>query len=189
MNKKITVGVSGRHAHVSQQDLEVLFGEGYELTVLKDLSQPGQFAANERIDVVGPKGTLKVRILGPVRSRSQVELSMTDSFVLGVEGVVRNSGDVSGTPGAILRGPAGEVTIDDGIIVAARHMHLHSDDAKNFGVKDKQIVSVRTSGDRGITFANVLCRVDDSFALDFHIDTDEANAGAIKNGEEVELIV
>lgn len=189
MEKKITVGVSGRHAHVSQKDLEVLFGKGYELTVMKDLSQPGQFAANEKIEVVGPKGSLTVRILGPVRSRSQVEISMTDSFALGIPGVVRNSGDVTGTPGATLRGPVGEVVIDDGIIVAARHMHLHTDDAEFFGVKDKQIVAVRTHGDRAITFENVLCRVDDEFGLDFHIDTDEANAGAIKNGEEVELVL
>lgn len=188
MERKITVGVSGRHAHVSQADLEVLFGEGYELTVMKDLSQPGQFAANEKIEVVGPKGTLVARILGPARSRSQVEISMTDSFALGIPGVVRNSGDVVGTPGAVLRGPAGEVALEDGIIVAARHMHLHTDDAEFFGVKDKDIVSIRTSGPRSITFENVLCRVDDEFGLDFHIDTDEANAGAIKNGEVVEFV-
>lgn len=188
MEREITVGVSGRHAHVSQADLEVLFGKGYELTNMKDLSQPGQYAAEERIEVIGPKGSLVARILGPVRSRSQVEISMTDSFALGVPGVVRNSGDVAGTPGAILRGPAGEVELQDGIIVAARHMHLHTSDAERLGIKDKQIVSVKTSGDRAVTFDNVLCRVDDTFALDFHIDTDEANAGAIKNGQVVELV-
>lgn len=188
MERKITVGVSGRHAHVSQEDLEILFGKGYELNVLKDLSQPGQYAAEERIEVVGPKGKLTARILGPVRPRSQVEISMTDSFALGVPGVVRNSGDVAGSPGAILRGPAGEVEMSDGVIVAARHMHLHTDDAEYYGIEDKQIVQVKTNGDRAVVFENVLCRVDDNFGLDFHIDTDEANAGAIKNGDEVELI-
>lgn len=189
MEKRITVGVSGRHAHISQADLETLFGKGYELTVFKDLSQPGQYAAEERIEVVGPKGSFNTRILGPVRSRSQVEISMTDSFALGIKGVVRNSGDVTGTPGAILRGPAGEVKLEDGIIVAARHMHFQTLDAEYFGIEDKQVVSVRTKGDRSLIFNNVLCRVDDNFGLDFHIDTDEANAGAIKNSDEVELII
>lgn len=188
MKKELTVGVSARHIHVSQEDLEILFGEGAELSVMKDLSQPGQYAANEKLEIVGPKGKLTGRILGPVRGRSQVEISMTDSFVLGIPGVVRHSGDVFNTPGCILRGPAGEVELKDGVIVAARHIHFHTSDAEEYGVKDKDVVAVRTSGLRGVVFENILCRVHDTFALDFHLDTDEANAAAIKNGETVELI-
>lgn len=188
MKKDLTVGVSARHIHVSQSDLEVLFGSGYELTVMKDLSQPGQYAANEKLEIVGPKGKLTGRILGPVRGRSQVEISMTDSFVLGIPGVVRHSGDVFNTPGCILRGPAGEVELKDGVIVAARHIHFHTTDAQQYAVKDKDVVSVSTSGPRGVVFENVLCRVHETFALDFHLDTDEANAAAIKNGDRVELI-
>ena len=185
-----TVGVSNRHIHVSAADLETLFGPGYKLQVLKDLSQPGQFAAKECVTVVGRKGLLKdVRILGPARNLTQLEISVTDSFTLGVAPVLRDSGNVAGTPGCIILGPAGQVTIKEGVIVAARHLHLHVKDAEKFGVKDGDRISMKSTGPRGAIFTNVLCRVSDKFALDFHIDTDEANGAMIKNGETIELML
>ena len=185
---QVPVGVSNKHVHVSREDLDILFGEGYELTVMKDLSQPGQYAAEERVEVVGKKGTMVMRILGPTRKRTQVEISRSDSFGLGVEAVLRESGNTDGTPGILLRGPKGEVEIKDGVIVAARHIHFHTDDAEKFGIKNKDLVKVRAGGPRGVVFEEVICRVDPSYALDMHIDMDEANAAAINNGDLVEVI-
>ncbi|MDI9472974.1 MAG: phosphate propanoyltransferase [Tissierellia bacterium] len=182
------VGVSNRHLHIDQQSLETLFGEGYVLTKMKDLSQPGQYACDEKVEVIGPKGSLLVRILGPVRSSTQVEISISDSFALGVPAVVRNSGDIEGSPGAVLKGPKGEVEISQGVIVAARHMHLHTSDAQKMGIADKDFVKVRSGGVRPVVFEDVLCRVHDDFALDIHLDMDEANAAAIKNGQLLEII-
>lgn len=188
-NKMVPVGLSNKHIHLSQEHLEILFGAGFELTKMKDLSQPGQFAANEKVDVVGPKGTLKgVRVLGPVRKETQIEISLTDSFVLGVNPPVRDSGDLIDSPGAKIVGPNGEVTIDKGIIAAARHIHMHTTDAENFGVADKDVVSVKTEGKRGLIFDNVLVRVSKDYALEMHVDIDEGNAAALKNGSMVELI-
>ena len=189
MEKTLPVGLSNKHIHVSQKDLDVLFGEGYELTKFKDLSQPGQYACEEKVDVVGSKGTLKgVRILGPVRSNTQFELSVSDAFALGVKPMVRNSGDIVDTPGAKLVGPKGEVEIDKGIIVAARHIHMHTSDAEKFGVKDNDIVNVRVKGPRGLTFENVLVRAHKDFALEMHVDIEEGNACGLRNGDLVELI-
>lgn len=186
---KVPVGVSNRHIHVTQSDLETLFGKGYSLKEMKALSQPGQFAAEECVIIAGPKGSIeKVRILGPVRPETQVEISMTDSFKLGVKGLVKNSGDISGTPGCIVIGPKGTVILDKGVIVAARHMHMSSSEASQMGLKDLDMVSVKTSGSRSVTFNNVLVRVSDKFALDFHIDTDEANGAGLKNGDMVEIV-
>lgn len=185
---KINVGVSNRHVHLSQEHIEILFGEGSELTVMKDLSQPGQYAAEERVELVGPKKTLVARILGPARSRSQVEVSRSDTFTLGVPAVVRNSGDVAGTPGILIRGPKGEVKLEDGVIVANRHIHLHTSDAEAMGIVDKQIVSVKANTNRPVVFEEVLCRVHETFAKDFHIDMDEANAAALNNGDLVDII-
>jgi len=187
-NPHAPVGVSNRHLHIDQKTLDTLFGEGYVLTNMKDLSQPGQYACEEKVEVVGPKGSLTMRILGPVRSRTQVEISISDSFTLGVPAMIRNSGNIEGTPGAILRGPKGEVEISEGVIVAARHVHLHTSDAERFGIRDKDIVKLCSNGDRAVVFENVLCRVHDEFALDIHLDLDEANAAAIKNGQEMEII-
>lgn len=185
----VPVGLSNRHLHVSQEHLEILFGKGFELTKMKDLSQPGQYAANEKVDVVGPKGTLKgVRILGPVRKETQVEISLTDGFALGVTPPVRDSGDLADSPGAKIVGPNGEVQLDKGIIAAARHIHMHTSDAEEFGVADKQIVSVRVGGKRGLVFDNVLVRVHKEYALDMHVDVDEGNAANLKNGTMVEVI-
>lgn len=186
---QMPVGVSNRHIHVTQEHLEVLFGKGYALKEMKALSQPGQYAAEECLIIAGPKGSIeKVRILGPVRPDTQVEISMTDSFRLGVKGVVKNSGDIAGTPGCVLIGPKGSVVLDKGVIVAARHMHVSASEAATMGLKDMDVVSVKSKGERGVTFNNVLVRVSDKFALDFHIDTDEANGAGIRNGDLVEIV-
>lgn len=185
----IPVGLSNRHVHLSQEHISILFGEGYELTKFKDLSQPGQYACNEKVDVVGPKGTLKgVRVLGPARSKTQVEISITDGFVLGVNPPVRDSGDLAGSPGAKIVGPKGEVELTEGVIAAARHIHMHTSDAEKFGVKDKEIVKVRVEGKRGLVFENVLARVNPNYALEFHVDIDEGNAAGLKNGDKVEIV-
>lgn len=182
---EVPIGVSARHIHLAPEHIEALFGPGYELKPMKPLSQPGQFAAEETVAVVGPKGKFdKVRILGPARGNTQLEISRTDAFALGIDAPVRPSGSIDGTPGIRIVGPKGEVTVERGVIVAARHIHLHTDDAKRMNIADQQIVSVRTEGERGVTFANVICRVSDQFALDMHIDTDEANAAGIKNGDK-----
>ena len=189
MKTKLPIALSNRHIHLSQKDLDILFGEGYELTKIKDLSQPGQYACDEKVDVVGPKGTIKgVRILGPVRSKTQFEISISDAFTLRVDAVLRNSGDISGTPGAKIIGPKGEVEISQGIIVAARHIHMHTSDAVEYGVVDKDVVSIKVGGERGLVFDNVLVRVADNYALEMHVDIEEGNAAGIKNGDLVELI-
>jgi putative phosphotransacetylase len=188
--KKILVETSARHVHVTQQDLEALFGAGHELTVKSWLSQPGQFASEEQVDVVGPKNTLKrVRILGPVRSATQVELSLTDARSIGVTAPVRESGDVAGSGACKLVGPAGEVEVAEGVIAAKRHIHMTPADAEEFGVKDKDVVSVKvdTNG-RALVFGDVVVRVSEKFSLAMHIDTDESNAACAVNGTMGELI-
>ncbi|REE94501.1 putative phosphotransacetylase [Paenibacillus taihuensis] len=187
--KMVPVGVSARHIHLSKEHVEALFGQGAELTVFKDLSQPGQFAANETVEVVGPKGNFaKVRILGPARKRTQLEVSRTDAFQLGINPPVRESGDIAGSAGITIKGPAGEVTIDEGVIVAARHIHFHTSDAERWGIADKQRLTVRLQGERGLVFENVVARVSPDFALDMHMDTDEANAAGAKTGDQAEII-
>jgi len=182
---EVPIGVSARHIHLSPEHIEQLFGAGYELNVLKPLSQPGQYAAEETVAVHGPKGSFgKVRILGPARGATQLEISRTDAFALGIDAPVRLSGNIEGTPGIRIVGPQGEVTIEQGVIVAARHIHLHTSDAERMNIQDKQIVSVKTEGERGVIFSNVVCRVSDQFQLDMHIDTDEANAAGVKNGDK-----
>jgi putative phosphotransacetylase len=189
MNNIIPVGVSNRHIHLSQKDVEALFGPGYTLTVLKWLSQPGEFAAQETVTIVGPKNEIRnVRILGPARSQTQVEISRSDSFVLGVKVPLRMSGDLKGTPGIKIVGPKGEITIDEGVIVAQRHIHMTPADARRFGVADREVVQVKTTGERSLVFGEVIVRVKESYALDFHIDTDEANAAGLKTGDTVELV-
>lgn len=187
--KQVPVGVSARHIHLSEEHVAILFGEGYELTEAKPLSQPGQYAANETVAVVGTKGTFpKVRILGPVRKQTQLEVSRTDAFALGVNPPVRESGNIAGSAGITLKGPAGEVVIEEGVIVAARHIHFHTSDAERWGIADKQELKVRYGGDRGVVFEHVIARVSPDFALDMHIDTDEANAAGVKNGDLAEII-
>ncbi|GAA0071441.1 phosphate propanoyltransferase [Clostridium sardiniense] len=185
---KIPVGVSNRHVHVSQEDLEVLFGNRYSLTKKSDLKQPGQFATNETVTVRGPKGEFeKVRILGPVREKSQVEISLTDSFRLGVKAPIKESGHLENTPGVELIGPKGKMKIEQGTIVALRHIHMTPEYAEKIGVKDKEIVEVETLGEREGILGNVLVRISDKFSLEMHIDIDEANACALKNNDFVIL--
>ncbi len=178
MANKVLVETSARHVHLSAEHIEVLFGKGATLTHKKDLSQPGQFACEERVKLVGPKKEIaNVIILGPARPATQVEVSFTDARTLGVNAPVRESGDVAGSAGCKLVGPAGEVEIAEGVIVAKRHIHLTPDDAAKFGVEDKEIVSVKVeSADRTTIFGDVVCRVSPKFAAAMHIDTDEANA-------------
>lgn len=181
-NNQVTVEISARHIHLSPKDLETLFGEGYELTVKKMLSQPGQFACEERITVVGPKRELAgVSILGPVRKDTQVELSLTDARSIGVKAPVRESGDIAGSAGCKLVGPKGEIEITEGVIAAKRHIHATTADAERMGLEDKQIVKVEipTTDGRSLIFGDVVVRVSDSYALAMHIDTDESNAAAM----------
>lgn len=188
--KQIMVETSARHVHLSQEDLETLFGKGYELTVKKMLSQPGQFACEERVDVVGAKKTLpNVSILGPVRKASQIELSLTDARSIGVNAPIRESGDIEGSGACKLVGPKGEVTLEKGVIAAKRHIHMTTADAAEFDVKDKDVVSVKvdTNG-RSLVFGDVVVRVSDSFALAMHIDTDESNAACAAPGTMGEII-
>ena len=175
---KFIVETSARHVHVTQEDLEVLFGKGYELTKKKDLSQPGQFASEERVTIVGPKKSLpNVSILGPFRKANQVELSATDARSIGIVAPIRESGDVAGSGACKIVGPAGEIEISEGVIVAKRHIHLTPADAEEMGVKDKDVVWVRLDTDgRKAILGDVVCRVSDSYALAMHIDTDESNA-------------
>lgn len=190
MEKFVPVNMSNRHAHISKEHLAILFGEGHELTKMKDLSQPGQFACDEKIDVVGPKSTLKgVRILGPVRPETQIEISVFDARTLGVDAVVRASGSINETPGCTIVGPKGQVTLEKGVIVASRHIHMHTEDAPKYGVNDRDIVSVRVGGERSVVFENVMVRVHPDFALDMHIDIEEGNAAGIQNGALGEVIL
>ena len=188
--KKVIVETSARHVHVSEKDLETLFGKGYKLTPKKELSQPGQFACEERVLLRGPKNEMKgVSILGPCRKETQVEVSLTDARTLGVAAAIRESGDIEGTAGITLVGPAGELTIDKGVIAAKRHIHMTKADAAEFGLEDKQIVSVKVNTDgRSLIFGDVVCRVSDSYALAMHIDTDESNAACVKPGTMGEII-
>jgi putative phosphotransacetylase len=188
-SKKVPVGVSARHIHLSLEHVELLFGKGAALTELKPLSQPKQYAAHEMVAVHGPKGSFaKVRILGPSRKLTQLEISRTDAFSLGINPPVRESGYIEGTPGIRIVGPAGEVTLDQGVIVAARHIHFHTTDAERWGIKDKQMLKVRILGERGVVFEQVLARVSDQYALDMHIDTDEGNAAGVTPGTFGEII-
>jgi len=194
MPPTIPVGVSNRHFHLSQADVEKLFGTGYQLTKLRGISQKGQFAAHETVDVIGPKGRLeRVRVVGPARGQTQLEISRTDAVTLGINPPVRYSGDLKGSAGARLLGPKGEIVLHEGVIIPQRHIHMSPTDAKKFGVKDRDRVIVAPlpqmlpagSEDRSVIFDNVLIRVDPSFVLDFHLDTDEANAAGLSNGDKV----
>ena len=178
MEKTVMVETSARHVHVTEETLEILFGKGYQLTKKKDLSQPGQFACEERVQVIGPKNSFPaVSILGPTRPADQVELSASDARSIGVAAPVRESGDIAGSGACKLVGPKGEVELKEGVIVAKRHIHMTPEDAENYGVKDKQVVSVKIdSPERSLVFGDVVVRVSPKFKLAMHIDTDESNA-------------
>lgn len=172
----IPVGISNRHIHLSQADVNTLFGEGYSLTRTKDLSQPGQYACKETLTICGPKGAIEnVRILGPERRESQVEILRTDCFKLGLKAPVKLSGELQGTPGITLVGPKGSVLLSQGVIVAQRHIHMSLEDAQRFGVRDGELVTIQINGLRGGTYANVAIRANNTSQLECHIDTDEAN--------------
>lgn len=189
MKPMVPVGLSNRHVHLSQDDVDVLFGKGHQLQQVKALAQPGQFACEEKVDLVGPKNTIKgVRVLGPVRNSSQVEISISDGFALGVKAPIRPSGQHEDTPGIKLVGPKGEVELEKGVIVASRHIHMSPSDANEFGVKNGEFVKIKVQGDRGLVFENVRIRVNNDFALEAHFDIEEGNAAGLKNGNLVELI-
>ena len=190
MENKVLVETSARHVHVSEATLKLLFGENAELTVKKELSQPGQYASEQRVDLVGPKKTISgVSILGPCRKSDQVEVSATDARTLGVDIAVRESGDTKGTPGIKLVGPCGEVVLEEGVIVAKRHIHATVADAEELGVKDKDIVCVKVNTpERSLVFGDVVVRVNDTYALAMHIDTDESNAAGMVPGVMGEIV-
>ena len=190
MAKPVLVETSARHVHVSRRVLDILFGEGYELTKKKDLSQPGQYACEERVQVIGAKGSFPaVSILGPTRPETQVELSAGDARSIGVKAPIRESGDVEGSGACKLVGPCGEVELDKGVIVAKRHIHMTTADAAAYGLKDKQVVSVKIESDgRSLVFGDVVVRANDSYALAMHIDTDESNAACVAPGTYGEIL-
>ena len=190
MNKPVLIETSARHVHVSRRVLDILFGEGYELTSKKDLSQPGQFACEERVQVIGPKNSFPaVSILGPVRPESQVELSAGDARSIGVKAPIRESGDLKGSAGCKLVGPKGEVELNDGVIIAKRHIHMTPEDAEKYQLEDKQIVSVKVDTDeRSLIFGDVVVRVSPKFSLAMHIDTDESNAACCVPGMMGEIL-
>ncbi len=185
---KLPIALSNRHLHLSEEDIEALFGKDYSLKKSKDLSQPGQYACEEKVDIEGPKGIIKgVRVLGPARNKTQVEISFADARTLGLKAPIRDSGDINGSPGARLIGPTGEVKIDNGIIIASRHIHMSPEDAKDFGVMDMETVLIETQGERSVIFKNVLVRVSPSFELEMHVDLEEGNAAGLSNGDMVEF--
>lgn len=187
---KVMVETSARHLHVSEKDLKILFGADAQLSHRKDLSQPGQFATNEKVEVVGPKGSLVMTILGPTRPETQVELALTDARKIGLSVPIRESGDLAGSPGCLLKGPAGEVEIPYGVIAAKRHIHFNVEEAAEAGVVDKQIVSVKVGkeGERTTIFGDVIVRVSPKYAAAMHIDTDESNAAALAGTVDGEII-
>ncbi|MDD4415056.1 MAG: phosphate propanoyltransferase [Oscillospiraceae bacterium] len=186
----IPVGISNRHIHLSQEHLEILFGKGYELTSMKELSQPGQYACNELITIVGTslRPIENVRVLGPVRSASQVEISRTDSFLLKVKPPVRESGKIGGSAPITIIGPKGIVSLKEGCIIANRHIHMSLEDGKRFGVKDNEYVTIDAIGERKTRFFDVQVRVSDQFRLEMHLDTDDANAAGLKNCSRVSIV-
>lgn len=189
MDKKILIETSARHVHVTKEHLEILFGKGATLTHKKDLSQPGQFACEERVRIEGPKRALDgVSILGPERPATQVEISLSDARSIGVAAPIRESGDVAGSAPCKIVGPAGEVEISEGVIVAKRHIHLTPADAEKFGVSDKETVMVKVDGERALVFDEVVCRVSEKFAPAMHVDTDESNAAALSGVVYGEII-
>jgi acetate kinase len=179
------VEVSAHHIHLTQEHVESLYGKGHQLTKHADLSQPGQYACKEQLAIIGPKGRIeRVRVLGPTRKFTQIEIAMTEQFKLGIHPPIRESGDIADSPGCTLEGPTGSLTVDRGVICAMRHIHMTPEDALRYGVRDKSFVRVRIGGDRELIFGDVLVRVSPSFSLAMHIDTDEANAAHVTTGAQ-----
>lgn len=189
LDKKIPIGISNRHIHLSQADINTLFGENYELTKLKDLSQEGQYAAKEVVTICGPKGAIeKIRVLGPARKESQVELSIGDCIKAGIKAEIRQSGDLKDTPGVVIVGPKGAVNLERGVIVSQRHIHMNEEDAKKQNVCDGEVVSLKIDGLRGGILNNVIVRVHKSFKLECHLDIEEANGLGLNPKSKVEIV-
>ena len=189
MGYEVKIGLSNKHVHLSQEHLDILFGKGHALTPTNALVQPGQFAAEEKVDIVGPKKTLSgIRVLGPVRKETQVELALTDARTIGIKAPVRESGKLEGTPGCKLVGPCGEVELDHGVIAALRHVHLNDAQAAEAGVKDGDWVSIKIGGERGLIFDNVLVRAGAKHEKEVHLDTDEGNAAGCGPDAVCEII-
>jgi len=187
---KVVIEGSGKHCHLTRETLDVLFGKGFELEVKKMLTQPGQFATPHKVTVVGPKRSADISIIGPCRSADQIELSLTDATALGFQGIpIRESGDVAGSPGCKLIGPAGEIEIKEGVIAAKRHVHVTPEDAEKFGLSDKQIVQVKVGGERGLIFDEVVARVHPEYATYMHVDYDELNSAAISGPNPTGIIL
>jgi propanediol utilization protein len=185
----IPVGVSNRHIHISQEDLDTLFGKGYQLTKVKDLGQPGQYACKEYVIIAGPRSAIeKVRILGPVRKETQVEVLSSDCRKLGIPAVVRQSGDMAGAPGITMVGPKGSVYRDECAIVALRHIHMSPADAEHYGIRDGQIVKIKFGGQRGGIYDKVVCRVSSTASLELHLDVEEANALCVDETSKFKII-
>ncbi len=185
----IPVGVSNHHVHLTEEHIEICFGKGYELTPIKDLTQPGQFACKETVTLCGPKGAIeKIRILGPARKESQVELLVSDNYKLGLNAPLRLSGEIKGSAPITVVGPKGSVYLEEGAIVARRHIHMMPEDARRFGVSDGETVSVRVNGERGGVMDNVIIRANNTSKLDFHIDTEEANALGLGSSDKITII-
>ncbi len=185
----LRVDASARHCHVCREDLDILYGKGYELTVYRELYQPGNYAANETVTIIGPRSRLisNLRILGPLRKQSQVELAFTDAVMLGIDAPIRLSGDIAGTPGCFLMGPKGMCELKEGVIRAAIHVHMNPEEAAYYGVKHKDLMKLRVGGDAGLTFHRVQVRVDPATRLNVHMDTDEANACGLHLTKDIEL--
>lgn len=187
---RVELGVSNKHMHLSAEHVEILFGKGHKLTPIKDLKQPGQFACQETVKLVGPKGEIsKIRILGPERPDTQIELSMTDARGIGIKPPVRESGDVKGSAGVTIVGPAGVVELKEGVIIALRHMHMTPEVAAKLGLKDKDRVDVEADGSRPVIFKDVLVRVSPNYSYEMHLDTDEANAAGVTNNDLLKVLV
>lgn len=188
MQRVIGLGVSARHIHLCQKDMEILFGLGYELHVKKSITQPGQFAAEEQVTLVTEKNMIELRVIGPLRKETQIELSMTDARAVGLTPAIRNSGDLKDSPGGKLFGKTGSLCFEQGIIIAARHIHLCLETAAKYALKDGEEVDIRTYGERSLTLHSVLVRAGEEHADECHIDTDEANACGLVTGSLVEII-
>lgn len=186
LENKVPVGISARHVHLCREDVDRLFGKGHELTPIKDLSQPGQFACAETVSVKGPRGKIeRVRILGPERAETQVEVSASDARRLGIDPPVRSSGDIKDTPGAVLETESGSVSLLKGVIIAERHLHMTAEEAARYGFRDGQEIQAVVPGKKGGIMRNIYVRAGDAYALDLHIDTDDASAFLLKQGQKI----
>lgn len=189
LSMQVPAEISARHIHLSQPDLEKLFGSGYHLTPLRELSQPGQFAARETVRLIGSKGVFdKVRVLGPCRTKTQIEISRTDSYKLGVPCTIRLSGDLTGSPGILVMGPNGYIELKEGVILSKRHLHIEESLAVAWGLTNGQVIKVGVKGSRGLIFDNVIIRTGPGHKLALHLDTDEGNAANLNNGDLLEII-